>query len=111
MAAAAREDFLPLLRLYYALSLIDPQLNKPAYLPDLYDLAPAMSRTLQRGGFAILSGLTADQAPGIEAERELDEFRGESHPVVCGRSRPILRPNLEACQRGEPGGQKFNEEE
>lgn len=42
LAAAAHEDYLPLLRLYYALSLTEPQLNQPAYLPDLYDAAPAV---------------------------------------------------------------------
>jgi pimeloyl-ACP methyl ester carboxylesterase len=45
LAAAAQEDYLPLLRLYYALSLTEPQLNKPAYLPDLYDMAPAVVTT------------------------------------------------------------------
>jgi len=43
LAAAAQQDYLPLLRLYYALSGTEPQLNQPAYQPDLYDLAPAMS--------------------------------------------------------------------
>lgn len=45
LAAAARQDYLSLLRLYYALSGIEPQLNQPAYQPDLYDLAPALVGT------------------------------------------------------------------
>jgi pimeloyl-ACP methyl ester carboxylesterase len=43
LAAAARQDYLPLLRLYYSVSGIEPQLNQPAYQPDLDDLAPAMT--------------------------------------------------------------------
>ncbi len=42
LAAAAQQDYLPLLRLYYALGGIEPQTNQPVYQPDLYDLAPAM---------------------------------------------------------------------
>jgi ribosomal protein L11 methyltransferase len=50
----------------------------------LYDLAPAMSRTLQRGGFAILSGLTADQAPGIEARYGAHGFTREKRILLDG---------------------------
>ncbi|MEZ5874928.1 MAG: 50S ribosomal protein L11 methyltransferase [Hyphomicrobiales bacterium] len=44
----------------------------------LYGLAPAMARTLRPGGIAVLSGITADQAPAL-----LGRYRG--HGFVLER--------------------------
>lgn len=42
LLAAGQDDYLPLLRLYYAYKGIDPLLNRPYYHPDTADTAPTM---------------------------------------------------------------------
>ena len=50
----------------------------------LYALAPAMARTLQRGGYAILSGVTEGQAPSIEARYGAHGFTREKRILLDG---------------------------
>jgi len=50
----------------------------------LHGLAPAMARTLRPGGYAILSGLTTDQAPGIEARYGAHGFTREKRILLDG---------------------------
>jgi ribosomal protein L11 methyltransferase len=56
----------------------------------LYDLAPAMARSLQTGGFAILSGLTWDQAPALAARYRSQGFVLEKRIILDGWTTLIL---------------------
>ncbi|MGK2922420.1 MAG: 50S ribosomal protein L11 methyltransferase [Methyloceanibacter sp.] len=56
----------------------------------LYELAPAMARTLQPGGYAILSGVTADQAAGIEARYGAHGFTREKRILLDGWATLVL---------------------
>ncbi len=56
----------------------------------LYDLAPAMARSLQTGGFAILSGLTWDQAPALAARYRSQGFVVEKRIILDGWATLIL---------------------
>jgi len=56
----------------------------------LYDLAPAMARSLQTGGFAILSGLTGDQAPALAARYRSQGFVVEKRIILDGWTTLIL---------------------
>ena len=56
----------------------------------LSELAPAMARTLQPGGYAILSGLTADQAPALIARYGAFGFTLEKRIILDGWATLIL---------------------
>ena len=56
----------------------------------LYDLAPSMARTLQPGGYLILSGLTAAQAPGLEARYGAFGFTRENRILLDGWATLLL---------------------
>jgi ribosomal protein L11 methyltransferase len=56
----------------------------------LYGLAPAMARTLQPGGFAVLSGLTAAQSTGIEARYGAHGFTRERRILLDGWATLVL---------------------
>jgi len=56
----------------------------------LYDLAPAMARTLPPGGIAVLSGLTADQAKGLEARYCGHGFVLEKRIILDGWATLVL---------------------
>ncbi len=56
----------------------------------LYELAPAMARTLQPGGYAILSGVTAGQAPSIEARYGAHGFTREKRILLDGWATLVL---------------------
>ncbi len=48
----------------------------------LYQLAPAMAHSVQTGGYAVLSGLTADQAPALTARYATFGFVPEKRIVL-----------------------------
>lgn len=48
----------------------------------LYELAPSMARTLQPGGYLVLSGLTAAQAPALEARYGVLGFTREKRILL-----------------------------
>lgn len=56
----------------------------------LYDLAPGLAQTLQPGGFIILSGLTAEQAPGIQARYGAHGFVLEKRIILDGWATLLL---------------------
>jgi len=56
----------------------------------LYNLAPAMARSLQPGRFAILSGLTWDQAPALTARYRSQGFVLEKRIILDGWATLIL---------------------
>jgi ribosomal protein L11 methyltransferase len=56
----------------------------------LRQLAPDMARRLTPGGSAILSGLTEDQARGIEARYRALGFRLEKRIVLAGWASLLL---------------------
>src|SRR5665811_812452 len=56
----------------------------------LYDLAPSMARTLQPGGYLVLSGLTAAQAPGLEARYGAFGFTREKRILLDGWATLLL---------------------
>jgi ribosomal protein L11 methyltransferase len=56
----------------------------------LYDLAPAMARTSPPGGIAVLSGLTADQAKGLEARYCGHGFILEKRIILDGWATLVL---------------------
>jgi ribosomal protein L11 methyltransferase len=56
----------------------------------LYGLAPAMAGTLQPGGFAVLSGLTAAQSAGIEARYGAHGFTREKRILLDGWATLVL---------------------
>jgi len=56
----------------------------------LYDLAPAMAKTLPPGGIAVLSGLTADQAKGLEARYCGHGFVLEKRIILDGWATLVL---------------------
>jgi len=61
----------------------------------LYDLAPGLTQTLQPGGFIILSGLTAEQAPGIQARYGAHGFILEKRIILDGWATLLLgRPSI-----------------
>jgi ribosomal protein L11 methyltransferase len=65
----------------------------------LLELAPILARRLQGGGSAILSGLTNDQAPGIEARYRALGFTLEKRIVLDGWTTLLLiRRNTRALR-------------
>jgi len=56
----------------------------------LHDLAPGMARTLQPGGYLILSGLTAAQAPALEARYGVLGFTREKRILLDGWATLLL---------------------
>jgi ribosomal protein L11 methyltransferase len=56
----------------------------------LYDLAPGMARTLQPGGYLILSGLTTAQAPALEARYGVFGFTREKRMLLDGWATLLL---------------------
>ena len=56
----------------------------------LYDLAPGLAQAVQPGGFIILSGLTAEQAPGIQARYRAHGFVLEKRIILDGWATLLL---------------------
>jgi ribosomal protein L11 methyltransferase len=57
----------------------------------LYDLAPDLARTVQPGGYIVLSGITAAQAPGIRARYTAHGFVLERRTILDGWATLLLR--------------------
>jgi len=56
----------------------------------LHDLAPSMARTLLPGGYAVLSGLTEDQAPALTARYGAHGFTLEKRVLLDGWATLLL---------------------
>jgi len=56
----------------------------------LHDLAPSMARTLLPGGYAVLSGLTGDQAPALTARYGAHGFTLEKRILLDGWATLLL---------------------
>jgi len=56
----------------------------------LHDLAPALARAIPPGGYAVLSGLTAPQAPGIQARYRSHGFVLEKRIILDGWATLLL---------------------
>ena len=56
----------------------------------LHDLAPALARAVRPGGYAVLSGLTAPQAPGIQARYRSHGFVLEKRIILDGWATLLL---------------------
>ncbi len=65
----------------------------------LYQLAPELARRVKRGGRAILSGLTATQARGIEARSSAFGFILEKRIVLDGWTTLVIRRRNERSVR------------